>query len=114
MRTTVPTEMNDATLVRRVLNALAIVTVMKLAGVVLATALLVLPGATGLRLSDRLSGVLAWSLGAGVLGVLAGIIISFEADLAPGPSIVLSLVALYGAACAAGWAMNRRAVPRTA
>lgn len=81
-----------------VLNALAIVTTMKLAGVILATALLVLPGATGLRLSERLTGVLAWSCAAGATGVLGGLILSFEADLSPGPSIVLVLVALYAAA----------------
>lgn len=86
-----------------ILNALAIVTVMRLAGVVLATALLVLPGATALRMSDRLTGVLAWSVGVGVVGVLAGLSLSFEADLSPGPSIVLVLVALYAAVGAVAW-----------
>ena len=90
-----------------ILNALAIVTVMRLAGVVLATALLVLPGATALRLSDRLWGVLAWSLAVAITGVLAGLSLSFEADLSPGPSVVLVLVALYAAVCAVGWASDR-------
>lgn len=92
-----------------VLNALAIVTIMRLAGVLLATALLVLPGATGLRLSDRLSGVMAWSLAAGVVGVMGGLVLSFEADLSPGPSIVLALVGVYGVACGVGLVAGRGA-----
>lgn len=92
-----------------ILNALAIVTIMKLAGVVLATALLVLPGATGLRMSDRIAPVLAWSFAASICGVLGGLVLSFEADLSPGPSIVLVLVAIYAAAGLAGRLLARRA-----
>ncbi|MCA9288978.1 MAG: metal ABC transporter permease, partial [Phycisphaerales bacterium] len=87
----------------------AIVTIMRLAGVLLATALLVLPGATGLRLSDRLSGVMAWSLAAGVVGVMGGLVLSFEADLSPGPSIVLALVGVYVVACGVGLVAGRGA-----
>lgn len=94
-------------LVLLVLNALAIVTIMRLAGVVLATALLVLPGAIGLRLSDRLWRVLGFSVAAGLVGVLGGLSLSFEADLSPGPSVVLVLVGLYAAACGVGWVRSR-------
>ena len=71
-----------------VLLTLAIVASMRLAGVVLATALLVLPGAVALRLSDRLRTVMALALAVAVLGVLGGIVLCFEADWPPGPSIV--------------------------
>lgn len=70
------------------LLAVAIVTAMKLAGVVLATALLVLPGAIALRLSARLAPVFALSVLAGTLGLAIGLILSFESDLPPGASIV--------------------------
>ncbi|MFM9994304.1 MAG: metal ABC transporter permease [Phycisphaerales bacterium] len=81
-----------------VLLTLAIVASMKLAGVVLATALLVLPGAAALHLSDRLRAVLALSLSIGVLGVIGGLVLSFESDWPTGPSIVSVLTVLYAAA----------------
>jgi len=81
-----------------VLLSLAIVTAMKLAGVVLATALLVLPGATALRLSDRFGRVVALSAVLAVVGVLGGVMVSFELNLPPGACIVGVMVALYAAA----------------
>lgn len=83
-----------------VLAVLAVVVVitMKLAGVVLATAVLVLPGAAALRLSSRLGPVLVLSIGLGLVCALAGLVAAFELDVQPGPTIVLAMVACYGAA----------------
>ncbi len=77
------------------LLAIAVVSAMKLAGVVLATAALVLPGAIALKLSQRLATVLALSVACAVLGVLGGAAASFELDLPPGACIVAALTALY-------------------
>lgn len=85
-----------------VLLAVTVVLVMKLAGVVLATALLVLPGAIALRLSDRLRTVGALAIAGALLGVLAGLVLSFELDWPAGPSIVVTLAALYGVSRAIG------------
>lgn len=76
------------------LLAVAVVTAMKLAGVVLATALLILPGAAALRVSARLSVVLGLSVGFAVLGIALGAVGSFEADLPPGACMVGALIAL--------------------
>lgn len=84
-----------------ILLALATVTAMKLAGVVLATAMLVLPGAAALTLSARLARVLALAAVFALLGVVAGVVISFEFDWPTGPSIVGVLCALFAAARAA-------------
>lgn len=92
-----------------VVLALAIVVTMRLAGVVLATALLVLPGAAALELSDRLRPVYAIALAVGVLGVAAGLVLSFEMNWQPGPSIVLSLTAMFVAARACSTIRARRA-----
>ena len=81
-----------------VLLALAVVTAMKLAGVILATALLVLPGAAALKMTDRLRPALAWSCGFGCLSLIAGLVLSIETDWQAGPSVVLVLVALFAAA----------------
>ena len=92
-----------------ILLTLAVVTAMKLAGVILATALLVLPGAIALRLSDRLWTVIGLSVCAGVVGLLGGFIASIEFNWQAGPSMVLVLTVLFGLAAAWGWAMSRRA-----
>ncbi|MDX2114407.1 MAG: metal ABC transporter permease [Planctomycetota bacterium] len=76
------------------LLGVSIVVAMKLAGVVLATALLILPGATALRLSASLGRVIAVSALASVLGVLGGLVLSFELDWPTGPSVVVALIAL--------------------
>ena len=85
-----------------VLLAVAIVVSMRLAGVLLATALLVLPGATALRLGDRLGVVLALSVGAALAGMLGGLGLAFAADWPPGPSVVVAQIALFAAATLAG------------
>lgn len=82
--------------------AASIVVSMKLAGVLLATSLMVLPGATALRLTDRLWPAQALCVAAAAVGVLAGLVLSFETDWPPGPSIVLVQVALLGLAWAPG------------
>ncbi|MBX3386582.1 MAG: metal ABC transporter permease [Phycisphaeraceae bacterium] len=81
-----------------ILLAVAVVTAMKLAGVVLATALLVLPGAIALRLSRRLTVVTAIAVAAGVVGLIGGLAVSAQFDFQPGPSVVLVLVALFAGA----------------
>jgi len=66
-----------------------IVTSMKLAGVILVTALLVIPGATALRLSHRLGRVMALSWAVGTFSTVAGLLLSFQfGTLPPGPLIV--------------------------
>lgn len=92
-----------------VLLALAVVVAMKLAGVVLATALLVLPGATALRVSDRLRPVMTISILSGVAGLLGGLLLSVELDWQPGPSVVLVMTAVFVGACVVSAARSRLA-----
>lgn len=85
-----------------VLLAVATVTAMRLAGVVLASALLILPGAASLKLSSRFGVVMGLSVACAVAGVLAGLVLSFETNWPPGPSIVFALTAVYLASSVAG------------
>lgn len=87
-------------LILMVMLTLATVTAMRLAGVVLATALLVLPGAAALRLSRRMGRVLLFSILGGVVGVLAGIVLGFEIDVPPGACIVCVLTLYFAGAMA--------------
>jgi manganese/iron transport system permease protein len=92
--------------------ALVVVAAVRAVGTVLVIALLVVPGAAGRLLSDRLAGI---TLAAVVIAALAGwlgLVASWQASvnhglrLASGATVVLVLVALYGVA--AGLAAVRR------
>lgn len=96
----VRTRLAHATLLA--LLGLATVTAMRLAGVVLASALLILPGAAALKLSSRLVAVLWISLVIALVGVLGGLVMSFELSWPPGPSIVIVLGGLYAVSAIAG------------
>jgi len=78
-----------------VLLAGAVVVTMRLAGVVLATALLVIPGAAALALSARLKAVFVASLVVSVVGVVVGLVVSFEWNLQIGPGVALALCVLW-------------------
>ncbi len=79
------------TLLLAVLVGGGVVVAMKLVGIVLATALLVLPGAGALRVSRRLGGAFAVATGAATGGVLIGLVASFETDVPPGAASALTL-----------------------
>ncbi|HYF13870.1 MAG TPA: metal ABC transporter permease [Phycisphaerales bacterium] len=86
------------------LLTLATVAVMRLAGVVLATAMLVLPGAAALRVSRRSGTVMTLAAVFSLAGAVGGLLVAFERDWLPGASIVCVLCAIY-AAC---WAIGAR------
>jgi len=91
-----------------ILLTLSIVVSMRLAGVVLTTAILVLPAAAALRLSDRLVAVFTLSVALALLGVFGGLIVSFEAGLPAGACIVAALIALLAATWPISAIVNRR------
>lgn len=91
-------------IVLMVLLCLSIVTAMKLAGVVLATAVLVLPGATALAMSRKLSHVIAISVGSALVSLVIGLVASMELDWPPGACIVGAMTLLYALARLAGLA----------
>lgn len=88
-----------------VVLAVAVVVGMKVVGLVLISALLVLPGATAAQFTRRLGPTLLLSLLTSLGGVIGGLALSFELDvlrLPSGPCIVLVLFALFGASLAVG------------
>ncbi|HEY7117156.1 MAG TPA: metal ABC transporter permease [Tepidisphaeraceae bacterium] len=89
------------------LLALVIVVGMPLTGFLLITALLVLPGATALVLSQRLGTVIAISLVVSLVGIVCGLALrAGPAKLQSGPAMVLVLVAQF--VLAYGWSVVRR------
>lgn len=67
----------------------------RLAGVLLATAMLVVPAATARNLARSLRAQVAWSLAAGAVASLAGVAASATLDWPCGPAIILAGVALF-------------------
>ena len=82
--------------------SVAVVATMQIAGVVLATAMLIIPGAIGLARGRTLAGAMAWSVCSAVVGVVAGLLVTFELGMQPGPSVVLSMVVIMLASWLAG------------
>ena len=78
-----------------VLLAIGVVSAVQLAGIVLATAVFVLPGASALRVSHKLTPVFVLSITISIVGTLLGIVLGFELDWAIGPSIVCVQCVLY-------------------
>lgn len=78
-----------------VLLALTVVMSMQIAGVVLAAAMLVLPGAGALNLSAKLSTVFVYAFLIAIVGAIAGLFAGLEGGYPVGPSIVLAQSVLY-------------------
>jgi len=72
-----------------VLLSVAIVLSIRMAGLLLVSALLVIPGATGLMISRKLSQVLLWSWISGMIGMVGGVLLALQVDrISSGPCIV--------------------------
>ena len=72
-----------------VLAAVTVVTALRVVGVALALAMLVVPPATGLLWGRRLPAVLALAVGFAVLSGFLGLFLSYYAGMAPGAAVVL-------------------------
>ena len=71
------------------LTACAVVAAMRIVGILLVAAMMVLPVASGQLLARSFSGTLRWSVGIGAGSVIAGLAASRIWGLAPGGAIVL-------------------------
>lgn len=76
--------------------ALTIMVAVKLVGIVLASALLVIPAATGYRFSKNYRSMFCLSLSTGIGGSVGGLVISFYIDIPAGAAIVLLMALLFG------------------
>ncbi len=75
--------------------AITVVSAIAVVGLVLASAMLVIPAAIGTQLARNWRGVLLVSILSGLLAVVAGLSLSYYWDLASGGAIVLMLVAQF-------------------
>ncbi|MEP6973750.1 MAG: metal ABC transporter permease [Actinomycetota bacterium] len=89
-----------------VVTAFAVVAAMRIVGILLIAALMVLPVASAQLLAHSFRGTLAWAVGVGVLSVVVGLAAARIWDLAPSGSIVLVAAAVFGIV-----SVLKRAVP---
>ncbi len=83
------------------LLAVTVVVALKVVGILLVSALLVLPGATSRALFDRWPGLLVGSVVAALVMVLGGLLLSVALDVPSGAAIILTGTLLFVAAI--GW-----------
>jgi len=92
--------------------AVSIVAAMRFLGVILATALLILPGATANLWSKRIERILVLSIAFGVGGVVSGIFLAIRLEgLSTGPVIVLVLCACFAASYTTALLRRRSVCP---
>ncbi len=90
------------------LIALVIVMTMRIVGVVLTSALLILPASTAALLSQRINVILLLSVGIGVTGTMLGMLGAIELrHVSPGAVIVLVLAAAFFVANAVSGRLRR-------
>ncbi len=90
-----------------VILALAVVMSMQIAGVVLAAAMLVLPGAAALNLTAHLKPAFGYAILITIVGAALGMLVGFNQEFPIGPSIVLAQSLLYLATLIAKLARTR-------
>ncbi len=94
-----------------ILVALVSIFAVQAMGVLLVTAMIVVPAATGRRLATSLGGMFRWSVLAGTTSAAGGLVLSAQpfVGVATGPAIVLCAVAWFVAASVASAIRDRAA-----
>ncbi|GAA0253202.1 metal ABC transporter permease [Actinomadura nitritigenes] len=92
--------------------AVTVVIAMRAIGLLLVSALMVVPVAAAQQVTRGFRSTMLLAMGVGVLSAVSGLAGSFQYDLPPGPSIVLLALALFLAAAAGGTVVRRRRARR--
>jgi zinc transport system permease protein len=79
-----------------VLTAITIVAAMRVVGILLIAALMVLPVASGQLIARSFGRVLGWSVAIGTVSVVGGLAAARQWALAPGGTIVLGAALIFG------------------
>jgi zinc transport system permease protein len=88
--------------------AVTVTVAMRVVGLLLVSALMVVPVATAQQLTRSFRGTFVAACGLGVAACLSGIVTSYYADVAPGATIVVLALAGFGVAAALGAVVRRR------
>jgi ABC-type Mn2+/Zn2+ transport system permease subunit len=75
--------------------SLSIVVSIRIVGIIMVSALLVIPGATARLFAKGLISMIVISCLAGLASVIAGLVLSYQYDIAPGAGIVITSAAIF-------------------
>lgn len=87
---------NQINIILTLLTAVTVVLTVKVVGVMLVSALLILPAITALQLAKSFSAAMIFGGGVSLLSVLTGIALSFYLDLPAGATIVMVNAIIFG------------------
>ncbi|MGL5817508.1 MAG: metal ABC transporter permease [Phycicoccus sp.] len=82
-------------IVLAVLTATTVVVSMRVVGLLLISALMILPNATAQLLGRSFRGALCWAVGLGVISAVGGVVVSYHAETPSGGTIVLLAIAAF-------------------
>jgi zinc transport system permease protein len=91
-----------------VLAALTITVAMRTVGLLLVSALMVVPVATAQQLTRSFRATHLAAMAIGVLAALGGVVTSYQIDAQPGPTIVVLALGAFGVAALGGALVRRR------
>jgi zinc transport system permease protein len=91
-----------------VLAAVTITVAMRTVGLLLVSALMVVPVATAQQLTRSFRATHLAAMVIGLLAALGGVVASYEINAQPGPTIVVLALAVFGVASLAGAVVRRR------
>lgn len=94
-------------LVLAVLTAVTVVVAMRVVGLLLISALMILPAAVAQQLARSFRTTLALAMSVGVVVSVLGVLTSFWSNTPSGGTIVLYAIAAFGLAAVAGWLRRR-------
>ncbi len=75
--------------------SISIIVSIRIVGIIMVSALLVIPGATARLFAKGLRSMIALSCTAGLISVIAGLVLSYRYDIAPGAGIVLTSAVIF-------------------
>jgi len=78
-----------------ILVAMAVVIAIRAVGILLVTALLVIPPLTALQLSDSFRSAMVYSVAISITGMVSGIFLAYSLDLPPSGIIVLVMIGFF-------------------
>ena len=90
-----------------VITGVAITVMIPIAGALLISAIMVLPAAIAMRLGKGFNRVLFLSAIIGLVGMLSGLVMSYQVDTPPGATITLVFIAIFGVVMIAGKVKKR-------
>lgn len=101
------------TILLAILAAVTVTVAMRTVGLLLVSALMIVPVATAQQLTRSFKGTFALAMILGWVAAIVGVFLSFDADTQPGPTIVMLALAMFALAVFLGRAVRRGSARRT-